>query len=315
MELDGKLQASDKELRTKILKSKHPDEIISNFTTPLLDFIDTNIQFEYDEYLNLMGSKYSALNVLIISLVATVPVLILGSVGYATSPKTKKNLCFMLITLLLAIMCIISSLLTYKIHVMKQEHSLKMRSKFQMTLIKSHAIIQSSMMSTFMILSCIILLFKVIEGQCTKSALIAQWNCNPYAHARSLPPQWTLIIILIPLVFVALRGTPAIATFLCWLLGIATIITAGLITHNYSVLVQLFFYVIFSILFSYEFRRRNLIAFLSYFKYKCLLQSNEEHAEETHATEMRHMIGNVAHDMKTVSTINLFCLFFHFFFI
>jgi hypothetical protein len=46
---------------------------------------------------------------------------------------------------------------------------------------------------------------------------------------------------------------------------------------------------------------RNIVIFLTTKKLKKLLFDTEQSAERAHAVEMRHMIANVAHDLKTVS--------------
>lgn len=45
---------------------------------------------------------------------------------------------------------------------------------------------------------------------------------------------------------------------------------------------------------------RNILIFLTNRKLTELLEENAKMADELHASEMRHMIGNVAHDLKTV---------------
>ena len=50
----------------------------------------------------------------------------------------------------------------------------------------------------------------------------------------------------------------------------------------------------------YTFQRQTLSLFLVNQSQKRLLDDNERLAEENHAKELRHMIGNVAHDLKTV---------------
>ena len=46
---------------------------------------------------------------------------------------------------------------------------------------------------------------------------------------------------------------------------------------------------------------RNIVIFLTTKKLKKLIVETEKSAEQAHAVEMRHMIANVAHDLKTVS--------------
>eukprot|EP01034_Spumella_vulgaris_P044660 gene44660-biopygen37992 len=49
----------------------------------------------------------------------------------------------------------------------------------------------------------------------------------------------------------------------------------------------------------YEAQRQSMSLFLVSQNQENLLLENERLADETHATELRHMIGNVAHDLKT----------------
>ncbi len=51
----------------------------------------------------------------------------------------------------------------------------------------------------------------------------------------------------------------------------------------------------------YENYRQKVALFLLTQSQKNLLEENERLAAETHANELRSMIGNVAHDLKTVS--------------
>jgi hypothetical protein len=46
---------------------------------------------------------------------------------------------------------------------------------------------------------------------------------------------------------------------------------------------------------------QNVASFLTYYELKEILLEKERLTEQNNATEMRHMIGNVAHDLKTVS--------------
>jgi hypothetical protein len=48
---------------------------------------------------------------------------------------------------------------------------------------------------------------------------------------------------------------------------------------------------------------QNVASFLTYYELKEILLEKERLTEQNNATEMRHMIGNVAHDLKTVSRI------------
>ena len=58
----------------------------------------------------------------------------------------------------------------------------------------------------------------------------------------------------------------------------------------------------------YENQRQTISVYLLTQNQKNLLEENERLAAETHANELRHMIGNVAHDLKTVrNSFKMYC--------
>ena len=57
-----------------------------------------------------------------------------------------------------------------------------------------------------------------------------------------------------------------------------------------------------------EYHRQNWLAFTVRRKLQKLLFDNARLAEEVKSNELRHMIGNVAHDLKTVSVLSCLVL-------
>jgi hypothetical protein len=70
------------------------------------------------------------------------------------------------------------------------------------------------------------------------------------------------------------------------------------VTSRYSIVLILF----------HEMQCRRVKAFINYTFLIEMLAVRERNADAIHAMEMRHMIGNVAHDLKTVSSLPLFTL-------
>jgi hypothetical protein len=64
-------------------------------------------------------------------------------------------------------------------------------------------------------------------------------------------------------------------------------------------------YIIPSLVALFENHRYNQSLFLVMFALKKAIKDKEDIADQVHATEMRHMIANVAHDLKTVSSVKL----------
>ena len=64
---------------------------------------------------------------------------------------------------------------------------------------------------------------------------------------------------------------------------------------------MLIVYLLLSMISFYDLQRQSYIMFLINQKLRDTLAENERIADEMHASEMRSMIANVAHDLKTVS--------------
>ncbi len=113
-----------------------------------------------------------------------------------------------------------------------------------------------------------------------------------------------VLIMMTPLLLsIVFHSTDWFTTFLCWICGI--FFMCGLYWSSFTgtTLLALLMYVFLSLVLSYEYRRQSLSKFLLSLNLKLLIQENELMADELHANEMRHMIANVAHDLKTVQNL------------
>jgi hypothetical protein len=70
------------------------------------------------------------------------------------------------------------------------------------------------------------------------------------------------------------------------------------LSRNFAVLI---IYILAGGMLLYDSQCHDFSLFFLYEQMKQTLAENERKADEIHANEMRHMIGNVAHDLKTVS--------------
>jgi hypothetical protein len=85
-----------------------------------------------------------------------------------------------------------------------------------------------------------------------------------------------------------------------WLSSIFTIMISIAVGSLKESVFEFVMYVPTSILMMLELKRQNMTFFARSEKLQYLLTENERLANESYATELRHMIGNVAHDLKTV---------------
>lgn len=93
-----------------------------------------------------------------------------------------------------------------------------------------------------------------------------------------------------------------------WL--IAVFINAFCITYYnlYESAIDFLFYAPFSMIVLYGSRRQQLTVFLLSWKQKRLMEENRRLLKASYAAEMKSLIGNMAHDLKTVSIRRFFLL-------
>jgi signal transduction histidine kinase len=115
-----------------------------------------------------------------------------------------------------------------------------------------------------------------------------------------MPEDVMVASMAIPLVMaVIVKGAKWEAT----LVGCMIICATNLFTmYHFDLANSLAVFVLYfpvSLVVLFENQRQNIKVFLLSQNQENLLLENERLAEETHANELRHMIGNVAHDLKT----------------
>jgi hypothetical protein len=156
------------------------------------------------------------------------------------------------------------------------------------------------------------LIMRVAEGQCKQILSLNNFSCNPNQESEALPVESVVVLMLLPMTFcVAFRGTSFSIQLLSWALTLAFIFsTAAYVRINQNV-PYILVYAPVSLFLIYESERQNKVIFLVTDRLAQLLEENERLADETHANELRHMVGNVAHDLRTVRhhTLLIPCLF------
>lgn len=146
------------------------------------------------------------------------------------------------------------------------------------------------------------LILRVKGGQCEEGIVYMEaLLCNPNQDTNGLPEETLAQLMLLPIVFhIILRDSTIGTFFVAWALSMTSIIVSGLMMNIRQTSPFLVIYFFFSITILYDTQRQNLSLFFLAEKLKYSLAENERRADETHASELRHMIANVAHDLKTV---------------
>jgi hypothetical protein len=166
----------------------------------------------------------------------------------------------------------------------------------------------------------VLLNIRVLGGQCSSADYFHVILCNPFQDMGGLPYDTIALLMMLPVCFhIILRDSKIVTFFLTYLVSFSSIISASRLLRSNKLVVFVIIYFLLSTLILYEMQRQNLALFLMAQKLTHSLEENERLADETHATELRHMIGNVAHDLKTVSILYftfslLNCFMFNYYF-
>lgn len=157
------------------------------------------------------------------------------------------------------------------------------------------------------------LIAKTIGGTCPDHVNIGgTFKCNPATESASVPTESFILLALMPFLYcVAVRGAHFGSTLLLWSVAVGCIIFCVAYGELYSSIMPVVYYALGSLVILAEVRRLNFFLFFTYKKLQETLKEKERAADEANAQELRHMIANVAHDLKTVRTpFRLFPLLF-----
>ncbi len=148
----------------------------------------------------------------------------------------------------------------------------------------------------------------VSSGECQNGDdFVRAQGCN--YNDDQMPLDMTMISIILPIMLSAIaKGAKwefivmsFVVNFCCLLFLMFYFNLAA------SSLASLLSFLPFCLVVMYETQRQNVALFLMTQSQQNLLEENERLADEVHANELRHMIGNVAHDLKTVRPFLLNC--------
>ncbi len=127
-----------------------------------------------------------------------------------------------------------------------------------------------------------------------------------------MPLDMMMISIIIPaMLAMILKGAKWVYVCLTFVMSVVMLIVTMCYYGLLGSIPSLIIFIPFCMVVMYENQSQNIAVFLLTQSQQNLLEENERLADETHANEMRHMIGNVAHDLKTVSvqTILHYCFY------
>jgi hypothetical protein len=128
--------------------------------------------------------------------------------------------------------------------------------------------------------------------------------CNGFQDVDTISPAYLAAMMLIPIgAFFLIRATNLAAIALTWLMAVGTMIFCTTYMNSTVLIMTTLAYAFTSLVILYDAKRQNDTVLGLVRALQFAAAENEKLFEEARATELRAMIGNVAHDLKTVRCI------------
>lgn len=148
------------------------------------------------------------------------------------------------------------------------------------------------------------LVLSTINGACENIDDVDPTYCYEGNSRISLPMDIAGLAILLPTVHnIVIRGSEFVMSLQLWSLGVVCILFSVCYIEGDHFLssCDAVIYIIFSFVMLISSRRNQLFDFFINRKLRNLIHENNKNFDRRQANEMRSMIANVAHDLKTVS--------------
>ena len=142
---------------------------------------------------------------------------------------------------------------------------------------------------------------RVMNGHCESVDIYHIYSCNPEHSSHALPQDVVFGLLFIPvMVSTIFKSVKLQSAMISWFSAVFFFSLAVWLGDAQRSIPLLVFYVPVSLMVMYENYRQDIILFLMSRKKEALLEENKQLSEEAQ-TELRFMIANMAHDLKTVS--------------
>lgn len=145
-------------------------------------------------------------------------------------------------------------------------------------------------------------------GPCPETVSNFGWDGCNRAVEHQMPEALMIAAMMAPVILhMTIKGVDFKYVLCTWCINMGVMTTCMVYYDMYFSYGAFFSFFPFSLVAMFENQRQNLSIFHLTQAQQELLIENERVAAENHTTEMRHMIGNVAHDLKTVSVCECYC--------
>jgi hypothetical protein len=165
-------------------------------------------------------------------------------------------------------------------------------------------ILHASFVLSSTIFFCMLLIFRSAAKDCriTYGAFLPDWSCNPYHEVPIFPMDTALLLALVPSTYaVVMKEKRVYLTVSSWILSVFGMIIGNVLTKSTSGILIIIFYTMLSwVVFIDSFRVHAYMNDL-YENLKVSVEQNQQLLDQQKVNQMKDVIGNVSHDLKTVS--------------
>jgi hypothetical protein len=161
--------------------------------------------------------------------------------------------------------------------------------------------LQTSMVVSCELLFAIILILRCSSNDCGDSKAVIDWSCNPYARVPIFPVDTAMILMIIPVIFALItKGERWQLNLFIWFITVLSMIVSALWMEAPRALGIILPFLFISVVHMLD--NSNLLDYLEtvYSKLETSLEEKQSLLDQQKLSQMKDVIGNVSHDLKTV---------------
>ena len=166
---------------------------------------------------------------------------------------------------------------------------------------------QSSMILSATLYFAFLLIFRSgsKNSRCYTAFAIGDWNCNPYRDVPMFPMDTAFFLILMPSCFaIVMKEKRKKLTMVSWVISIIGMLASAIIIGSWSSLpIVIIYFFLSGVVLLDNFRLHSLISKL-HDSLRKSMQETQALLDQQKLNQMKDVIGNVSHDLKTVSSFS-----------
>ena len=162
-----------------------------------------------------------------------------------------------------------------------------------------------------MVLSCelffafFLVLRSIPNKDCPSSNFLFNWSCNPYQSVPIFPLDSAMILMILPAIFsIITKGQRVVLSLLLCIISLSSLITSAIILSSIPSIPVIFIYMLMTVVEVVD--NVSQLAYIGrlYSTLQKYYDDKRHSAEKKKVDEMKDVIGNVSHDLKTVRVVS-----------